>query len=180
MNRDAEQQTTCSAAEELLTAESLGILGEMESARLRRHLRSCPPCRSHQQLLRQFRTCLDLGQNGSLRPDPAIQQRLRSALLSRRRPLVQFLNRRVPLYQAMLGAAAAVFILFTASRLGPDIRRPTAPLLAPAGAEYTHVDSYEVMGKLNLLDAQSRGWDHTEDSLLIRFHPTNIKTTDSI
>ena len=180
MSRDTEQQTTCSAAEELLTAESLGILDDLERVRLRQHLCSCPACRSHRQLLRQFRTSLDLGQNGSLRPDPAIQQRLRSALLSRRRPLMQFLSRRVPLYQAMLGAAAAVFILFAASRLGPDIRLPAAPLPMPAGAEYAHVDSYEVLGKLNLLDAQSRGWDHTEDSLLIRFHPTNIKTSDSI
>jgi len=50
----------------------------------------------------------------------------------------------------------------------------------PRGAEFTRVDSYDVLGKLKLLDTRSRGWDNTEDSLLIRFPATSLEPTDSI
>lgn len=182
MSEETEFAVTCAAAEELLAAENLEPLADLERARLRQHLRDCASCRAHHRLLLQFRASLDPEQQPALRPDPAIRQRLRSAVRQQRRPvpLAGFLQRRIPVYQAVLGAAAAVFILFAANSLGPETPRAVAPLSVPRGAEFTRVDSYEVLRKLKLLDARSRGWNNTEDSLLIRFPATRLETTDSI
>ena len=182
MSEETEFAVTCATAEKLLAAESLEPLDDLERARLRQHLRDCASCRAHHHLLQQFRASLDPEQQPELRPDPAIQQRLRATVRQQRRPtpLVGLLQRRIPVYQAVLGAAAAVFILFAATSLDPETPRPVAPLSVPRGAEFTRVDSYDVLGKLKLLDTRSRGWNNTEDSLLIRFPATRLEPVDSI
>jgi len=182
MHEYRENSAACSAAEDLLIRESLDGLQGGDAVRLRQHLRTCAPCRSYQELLHQFRKSLDVEPRPALRPDPAMHRRLRSMLQPRRRSgsLAQLLNLRVPVYQAVLGAAAAVFIVFAATRLSPDTRHQPIPLAAPSSAEYARVDSYEVLEKLKRLDVQTRGWGHAEDSLLIRFHSTSLEPADSI
>jgi len=181
MSKDIEFTATCTAAEELLIAESLGEISDLERVRLRQHLCDCASCRAQRQLLRQFHTTLDPERKNGLAPDPAIQQRLRAALPKRPVfPLTQLLNRRIPLYQAVLGAAAAILLIFATTSFDPGTQRATIPLAASHPIAFTRADSDEVRGKLRLLDAQSRGWDHTEDSLLIRFHPTILEQSDSI
>lgn len=182
MSEETESAVTCAAAEALLAAESLEPLADLESARLRQHLRDCASCRAHHRLLQQFRATLDPERRPELRPDPAIQEHLRAAVLRQRRPilLIGLLQRRIPVYQAVLGAVAALFVLFAATSLGPEMPHRAAPLSVPRGAEFTRVDSYDVLGKLKLLDTRSRGWDNTEDSLLIRFPATSLEPTDSI
>jgi len=182
MSEETVSAVTCAAAEELLATESLDILDDLDRARLRQHLRVCASCRTHRRLLQQFRASLDPEQRPELRPDPAIQQRLRATVRRQRRPipLVGLLQRRIPVYQAILGAAAAIFVLFAATSPDPETPRPVAPLSVPRGTEFTRVDSYDVLGKLKLLDTRSRGWNNAEDSLLIRFPATCLEPTDSI
>ncbi len=90
MTEKTESAVTCAVAVELLAAESLDVLADIERARLRQHLRVCASCRAHRQLLQQFRTSLDPEQQPELRPDPAIQPRLHAAVRQQRRsiPLV--------------------------------------------------------------------------------------------
>ncbi|MBT4498019.1 MAG: zf-HC2 domain-containing protein [Gemmatimonadetes bacterium] len=181
MSKDIEFTATCTAAEELLIAESLGEISDLERIRLRQHLCECTSCRTQRQLLGQFHTALDPERENGLTPDPAVQQRLRAALPEQPAfPLNRLLHRRIPLYQAVLGAAAAILLIFATTSFDPGTQRAAIPLTAAHPVAFTRADSDEVRGKLRLLDAQSRGWDHTEDSLLIRFHPTILEQSDSI
>jgi hypothetical protein len=179
MSKDAGS-IPCPAIEELLRAEALDALGDLERSRLEHHLRRCASCRAYRRLLQRFHTAL--APTDGQRPDPAGHDRLRQAVRRRRRSgsLAGLLRRPIPVYQALLGAAAAVFLLLAAELLRSDEPPPAASPTLPRDVEHARIDSYEVLAKLKLLDAPSRGWRHTEDSLLIRFPITNLQPADSI
>ncbi|MFH1570787.1 MAG: zf-HC2 domain-containing protein [Gemmatimonadota bacterium] len=159
--------TLCDQVRTLLVARQLGAAAAPEAGRARQHLAGCPACRSYARVLErlQAETAAEVE---AARPDPRIQVALRRALRARppSRPaaaaLRGFLRLRLPAYQVLLGAAAAVALLFAALPRGPGYLDPgyRAAPMARAGSTavyLTHADSDEVSVKMRRLDSQPRG-----------------------
>ena len=87
-------------------------------------------------------------------------------------PLLRLAQIRVPVYQALLGAAAVFLLLVATEHPSPakTLRALPTPLVQPIP---TPPDSYEVTANVHLLEHQRRGQANAKDSLLIRF-PTSV------
>jgi len=166
----------CERARAWMVEDLMGEGRTEDEAAGHQHLASCPGCRQYRQVL------LGLGRStaaeGRRTPAPAAAlESLRAAVRARRRPrylwpaVRQLLQVRVPAYQALLGAAAAVVLLFAARPGGPpsrlSISAPGAPPAAATPVTLTRADSHRVDQMLRRLERQDRG--PGLDTLLSRY-----------
>lgn len=156
-------QFSCSVCEDLLAQQRVESLSSDEMATVKAHIYTCAACAAYAQTLERLSSALD----DAPLPAPHLRQRLRARIPS---PTANLLQKRVPLYQVALGAAA-VLLLFVVDAPAPQ-RGADTPL-SPAIAVTAAADTYEVSANLRLLDTARRGLG--EDSLMIHF-PTSVSS----
>ena len=157
---------SCQEARAWLFTGSSDLGEDVDERELQRHLRGCQECRAYERTLTRVRSELDEHIPAGLQPDPAIQDRLR-ATLRKRGSLVsglQVLQRPVPAYQAVLGAAAAMVAVLIIDNSNPVEKRADAPSENPR-SEFIAVDSRETINQLRKI--KKGGRTHAEDSLLV-------------
>lgn len=170
----------CDDIERLLINRLLGELTTDKNLLVEEHLRTCTRCRSYQIALLNMQNAMQAEGEEKLAPDPAIRENvIRRMRAARSREagilgnLLESFRRafayRIPVYQAVLGAALIVAMSITLRHLPssalqePSEVRPLVRLEMPPPSQMSVIDNLEVVRQ------QKIGRSVREDTTLTRF-----------
>ncbi len=150
----------CQATEALLLREMDGVLTESEHVALTGHLASCLACRKFQATLPQVSTAVLLDAESIRIPEidqewTAIHARLGSP--SQPRSMPRKFRHTLLWWSAPLAAAAALALIFTASRYEPIESTPTAQL-AVVATQVNYVESGDPNASTMVYVDKESGW----------------------
>lgn len=180
--QDKKNGLACDAAQELLIKGDFESLAHDEAFALAEHLQHCGPCAAFQSNLVNIAKFIRVSASENLTPDPAIREHIRNKIKLPRQTagglseiwhfVLEVLNVRIPVYQAVLGMAvvAAMFLAFDklSARGDGEITKSARMtqtenhLLAPA----------VVLNHITEIDSQKIGRTVADDSLLMKFMVT--------
>jgi predicted anti-sigma-YlaC factor YlaD len=172
----------CASVQELLLKKDFADLTEHESLMLTEHLQQCESCRALEQVLLKMQQAMQPVADEILVPNPAIRQDLRNRI-RRTQParhtsnglrevwiaFRDILRLRIPVYQAVLGAAVVFVVFIGIDQLNAHGERETLRrLLSEQNGQRAIVHS-EVPHRIAQIDSQKIGRSVAEDSLLMKF-----------
>ncbi len=181
--KDNKNGLACDAAQELLIKKDFESLAEAEAFALTEHLQRCGHCVAFQTNLANINQFIRVSAAENLAPDPAIREHVRNKIKPQRRTaaglgeiwhaVLEVLNVKIPVYQAVMGMAVilAVFIMIDKldargdSEARKQITSREEQILVPKGTTTN-------MNHVAEIDSQKIGRTVADDSLLMKFMVT--------
>lgn len=172
----------CAGVQDLLIKKDFAKLATQENLTLNAHLQQCEACRAFQQALLNVQQAIQPDAEENLLPHPAIRQnlrnRIRHAQPARQVPtglreawdsLLDILKLKIPVYQAVLGAAVIFAVFFGIDKLNARGEREMLQrLLSEQNGKQILMPS-DAPQRFAQIDSQKIGRSVAEDSLLMKF-----------
>jgi hypothetical protein len=172
----------CAAIHDLLVKKDFAELAAHESEMLTEHLQQCEACRAFQQVLLNVQQAIQPAAEEILLPNPAIHQNLRSRL-RRTKPvrqvptglreawnsLLDILKLKIPVYQAVLGAAVIFAGFIGIDKLNARGEHVMLQRLLSEQNGKQNFVPLEAPHHIARIDSQKIGRSVAEDSLLMKF-----------
>jgi len=172
--------TNCSKIEELIIKRNIEELSDSEVDTLEDHLSTCNSCRSFETSLQRINQEMQVEENETLTPSPAIREKILPQMRVREKSkenvfdtffksIQNLLQYRVPVYQAGVALILA-FIL-----VGIGVNVPFSSVSSSDSmdsfvqGEIQTLDSNYLINNYPSLDSQNVGINVKEDTMLTRF-----------
>ena len=172
----------CAAAQDLLIKKDFESLAKDEASALAGHLQQCGQCVAFQNNLMNIAKFIRVSASENLAPDPAIRQHIRSKIKPPRQAagglseiwhsVLEVLNVKIPVYQAVLGMAVVAVMFIALDKLNARGDGEIAERAQVTQKENQALAPPAVMNHVAEIDSQKIGRTVADDSLLMKFMVT--------
>jgi len=176
---DKKNGLACAAAQDLLIKKDFEPLAKDEAFALAGHLQQCGHCAAFQNNLASLHDLIHAAAPENLAPDPAIREHVRSKIKPQPQTaaglskiwhsVLEVLNVKIPVYQAVLGMAVVAVMLLALDKLNARGDGEIAKRARMTKNENQILAPSTVMNHIAEIDSQKIGRTVADDSLLMKF-----------